>query len=360
MPIEVGIWRINGAPTKIHFSPLEKESELEDVLKKDISVLDPSLMVIGWQIPTAYGKFIDLLAVDSEGDLAIIELKKDKTPREVVAQVLDYASWVRGLTYDQVTAIFAEKHPGTHFEEAFSERFGVDRPENMNENHSLVIVASELDSSTERIIDYLSTSFGVPINAVFFRHFTEGDSKYLVRSWLKDPDQVEAQASKALSSKSGKEPWNGKDYYVAIGEDGSRSWEDCRTYGFVCAGGGRKWSGALDNLAPGARVFAYVPGKGYVGVGTVEETAVPVRNFRVSVNGESTPILEAPLQAPSMDHDADDLELSEYAVRVKWEKTVPTDQAIRESGMFANPMVVCKLRSKFTLDRLTDGFGLDS
>jgi hypothetical protein len=78
----------------------------------------------------------------------------------------------------------------------------------------------------------------------------------------------------------------------------------------------------------------------------------------VILRGESTPILEAPLQAPSMDHDADDLELSEYAVPVNWEKTVPTKQAIWESGMFANPMVVCKLRSKSTLDRLTESFGL--
>lgn len=54
-----------------------------------------------------------------------MELKKDRTPREVVAQVLDYASWVRSLTYDQVTAIYAKQYPREHFEEAFSERFGV-------------------------------------------------------------------------------------------------------------------------------------------------------------------------------------------------------------------------------------------
>jgi hypothetical protein len=39
----------------------------------------------------------------------------------------------------------------------------------------LVVVASELDNSTERIIGYLSANYGVPINAVFFRHFKEGD-----------------------------------------------------------------------------------------------------------------------------------------------------------------------------------------
>jgi RecB family endonuclease NucS len=109
MPIEVGIWRIDGAPKKLHFSPLKEESKLENVLDEDIGVLDPSLMVIGRQVPTAFGKFIDILAIDGEGDLTVVELKRDRTPREVVAQILDYASWVRSLTYDQITTLYADR-----------------------------------------------------------------------------------------------------------------------------------------------------------------------------------------------------------------------------------------------------------
>src|SRR5918997_1912975 len=150
MPIEVGIWRIDGAPKKLHFSPLKEESKLENVLDEDIGVLEPSLMVIGRQVPTAFGKFIDILAIDGEGDLTVVELKRDRTPREVVAQVLDYASWVQDLTYEHVTAIYAEQYPGQHFEQAFADRFGaVDPPESLNEDHRLVVVASELDNSTE-------------------------------------------------------------------------------------------------------------------------------------------------------------------------------------------------------------------
>ncbi len=37
----------------------------------------------------------------------------------------------------------------------------------------MVIVSSYLDSETERIINYLSTNFDFPINAVFFRYFEE-------------------------------------------------------------------------------------------------------------------------------------------------------------------------------------------
>src|SRR5215212_1752300 len=129
MPIEVGIWRINGTPQRLRFSAIEKETRLEDVLDADIGILDPDLMVVGRQVLTAYGKFVDLLAINAEGDLTIIELKKDRTPREVVAQVLDYASWVEALAYEDVTKMYSDKHSGQPFEQAFFERFGAAPPE---------------------------------------------------------------------------------------------------------------------------------------------------------------------------------------------------------------------------------------
>jgi RecB family endonuclease NucS len=112
MPVEVGIWRLGDVPERVHFSPIETEAKLEDVLAADIGLLDASLMIVGRQVPTAFGKFIDLLAIDVAGDLTIIELKRERTPREVVAQALDYASWVQDLTYEQLVSIYSEKYPG--------------------------------------------------------------------------------------------------------------------------------------------------------------------------------------------------------------------------------------------------------
>lgn len=315
MPIELGIWRINGTPERVHFSPIDTESKLEKVLYSDIGVLDPSLMVIGRQIPTEFGGFIDLLAVNAEGDLTLIELKRGRTPREVVAQTLDYASWVQNLKYEQIIEIYSERHYGQPFEQAFTEHFDADPPESLNENHRLIIVASELDSSTERIIGYLSMNYGVPINAVFFRYFKEGESEYIARTWLIDPNQVEAQASKTPATKGGKEAWNGKDFYVALGEGNARRWSDCRKYGFVSAGQGRWYSRTLEQLMPGARIFVCLPKQGYVGVGIVKESATPVQKFMVEVNGEEKPILNADLEAPEMDRNANDSDLSEYLVR---------------------------------------------
>ena len=106
MPIEVGLWKLGDRPEPVSFERLESESRLEDLLAQEIGIADPSLLLIGRQVPTAHGKFIDLLAIDGDGNLVVLELKRNRTPREVVAQLLDYGSWVRTLEDDDIAAIF--------------------------------------------------------------------------------------------------------------------------------------------------------------------------------------------------------------------------------------------------------------
>src|SRR6056297_2832126 len=106
MTVEVGLWRLGEKPEKVRFVPIPKEEKLEDILAADLSILDSRLLLIGRQVLTGFGKFIDLLAMDSDGKLVVIELKRDKTPREIVAQILDYGSWIRDLGDEAVAGIF--------------------------------------------------------------------------------------------------------------------------------------------------------------------------------------------------------------------------------------------------------------
>jgi hypothetical protein len=285
-------------------------------------------------------------------------LKKDKTPRDVIAQTLDYASWVQGLTYDDIIGIFSQYETTNEFESAFVEKFGGSPPEVINEDHRLLVVASELDNSSERIVNYLSSNYGVPINVVFFQYFKDGEGEYLSRSWLIDPIQVEKQAQKSIKPRS-KEQWNGTDYYVSFGEGPTRYWEDAVKYGFISAGGGKWYSNTLSLLYPGARIFVCIPKVGYVGVGIVKAESVRVNEFLVDEGGIQTPILKAPIKTPNMGGTADDPELSEYLVRVDWIATKTKEQAVWEKGMFANQNSACKLRNKFTVERLSELFGID-
>lgn len=360
MPIEAAIWKVSGdAVSRIELSVIDTEQRLEGILHQDISILGDDYLVLGRQVRTTFGKIVDLLAINETGKLTVIELKKDRTPREVVAQVIDYASWVATLSYRDISEIFKEKNT-VEFEEAFAERFGTPPPEKLNQEHDMLIVCSELDNETERIINYLSDNYSVPVNAVFLRFFKDHDAEYLSRSWLIDPTEVEEKSTKATSQKKG-EAWNGHDFVVNIdtNEDGTSTWEDSLKYGFVSAGGGKWYMHSLKQLSAGSRIFAMIPKKGYLGVANVKEECVPIKDFKVGYEGRMVSIMEVPLKADFIKKRPDDLEKCEYLVRVEWIKTLPEDQAYWEKGLRANQNSAFKLKNAYTLNKLVEFFDLD-
>jgi hypothetical protein len=357
MPIEIGLWKMGGQLEPVRFQPLENEKKLEAALATDLSLVGDGLLLVKRQVATASGKFIDMLGIDVQGTLVVIELKRGRTPREAVAQLLDYASWAKDLSRQDIAEHYAEFHNGASFDEAYVARFGSSVPEEINQQHKLVLVCSSLDPESERIIEYLSKDYGVPINAVFFRFFKDGATEFLARSWLIEPNEVEARSTRAITQRA-TEPWNGRDFVVNIGHGEQRSWEDSRKYGFVSGGGGRWYSSSLRQLFPGARVFANIPGEGFVGVGTVRSEAVPVTQFKVARDDTEKPILEMPLAAAGMGSNADNPDLCEYLVGVDWQNTRPREQAYREAGMQGNQNTAWKLRDRFTLDKLKEHFKL--
>lgn len=358
MPIEIGLWKMGAQLEPVRFQPLENEKKLEAALATDLSLVGEGLLLIKRQVATASGKFVDMLAVDVQGTLIVIELKRGKTPREAVAQLLDYAAWAKNLSRQEIAEYYGQFHSGASFDEAYVARFGSSVPEEINEQHKLVLVCSSLDPESERIIEYLSSDYGVPINAVFFRFFKDGDNEFLARSWLIEPNEVEARSTRAITQKS-MDPWNGRDFVVNFGAGPERHWEDGRKYGFVSGGQGRWYSSSLRQLFPGARVFVNIPQEGFVGVGTVKSAAVPVKDFKVkAADGTERPILEMPLVAPDMGHNKNDLDLTDYVVAVDWIETRPREQAYREAGMQGNQNTAWKLRDRFTLEKLRAHFKL--
>jgi hypothetical protein len=80
MPVEMKMWRVDGdEPRPLQSALLPSEAELEEFLAKDPSLLGTPLLVIGRQVRTPYNKYIDLLAIDADGNLHVLELKRGKT-----------------------------------------------------------------------------------------------------------------------------------------------------------------------------------------------------------------------------------------------------------------------------------------
>lgn len=357
MPLELGVWRIDQELTVIPASGLDAEARLEDLLDRDITIANPGWMIIGRQVDTGFGSRIDLLAIDAAGNLVLLELKRNQTPREVIAQVLEYGAWVVQQQADDIAQIFARyldryhpKRGKVSLDEAFRERFKVrDIPDELNQSHELVVVASQFDATSERVVGYLADTHQVAINAVFFRVFKDGDREYLARVWLRDPGEAEVESEVKAPGE-----WNG-EYYVSFG--GDRDWEEARKYGFISGGGGRYYSQTLYMLSPGDRVWVNVPGTGYVGVGRVQESVVPIEEFQVpAANGRSVSIKEIKeLRISRSKSSTDDSERAEYMVRVKWDKAVPVQNAVKERGFFGVQHTVARPKDKrwqHTVDRL--------
>ncbi len=308
---------------------------------------------------TKHSGAIDLLGLNSASEIVLVELKRERTPRDVVAQALDYASWARRLGLDDLRDIWSEYRHGetSSLDDAFSDRFPARRLEDPDGAHRLIIVASELDNSTERIVDYLNDEWAVPINAALFGCFTDGGSEYLVRTWLREPNEREVrQRSRSDKPQS---PWDGRTWAVNFGDNGSsRAWEDGRRYGYVSAGGGDWYVRTLKNLEPGHVVACIVPGAGYVAVGEVVDTARRIDEATVEVNGRVIPVLELKLQATDAGRALDDPDRSqaEHVVAVRWTDARPRTEAVWERDMYANQNTVTKLRDQVTLDRLRQNF----
>lgn len=359
----MAIWRMTEAgPTPLHHGSLDLERRLEDMIVADPSLTGTELLVVGRQVHTDFGGNVDVIAVDMEGRVHVLELKRDRTPRDVVAQVLDYGSWAQTLKLDQVSDIYAEQDSGS-FAEAFAGRFGTPLPDVFNPEQQLTIVASALDIASERIVEYLAERYRVPVNAVFFRHFVDGQSEYLARTWLIPPKDLEAGATRPGKSPATIRPWNGRDYYVILGnvEQGTHRWDAGRAYGFVGAGGSSWYWKPLRNLMVGNRVFVYVGGAGYVGVAEVTGEMVPLRDFEVKHNGTVIKVIDRPEVGDAMRGRAlsDDEDVTEFAVPVRWLAQRSLSNPVTERGLFASQVTVCKLRDERTIEVVSAALGLD-
>ena len=343
MGITTKVWNLNGTKTsELKDFGFELESHLEDIICHNIKLVSEDWLLIGRQVQTDSG-FLDLLAIDRNGDLIVLELKKDRTSRDVIAQALDYGSWVRHLESEDIVEIFKKFQSKYHsnsderiFDNYFKDSFGVELPESLNSSHSLVVVAASMDDSNERIVNYLEEYYEVNINFILLRTFQDGERKYITKTWYHEPSsRVEKMGTKKSSS------WNG-EFYVSFGENDHRSWEDAVEYGFISAGGGAWYSQTLAMLKPGDRIWVNIPKVGYVGVGEVVATAKPLRETEVLVNGSSKKIVDLNLRAGDMTHDLNDDELCEHVVPVKWIDTRLSSNPIKEVGLFGNQNSVCK------------------
>lgn len=175
------------------------EKDLEDWFESNPIVLtdgEPAL-IIGRQVNTEGGGTIDLLGLDAEGAVLVVELKRAPTPRDVVAQALEYVAWIATLDEKGLRGIGEEylnsTQPGTSLEEAWAVAFGGEVQDDesgttsvvplsdvgVNERQRIFLVVEGRDDRAASIVRYLH-SYDLDINLLEYNYYqTEAGEEIL-------------------------------------------------------------------------------------------------------------------------------------------------------------------------------------
>lgn len=181
---------------EIGFQDEHRETVLESWLENnpDKIIENGSLLIIGRQVTTNLGGFIDLLAIDKQGDLVVIELKRDRTPRDTVAQALEYASFVERLSSEQLDEIFRDYSgdQAVNLAQYHREYFDLTSDEAVvfNNDQRIVIVGQKITPEIHQTSTFLRSK-GVRVTCLEFTFFkAEGGLKLLSTSIVVGNEEV--------------------------------------------------------------------------------------------------------------------------------------------------------------------------
>ncbi len=198
MAIEIKTWEIVDGQLKQIDTTLadngKKEKEhLEAWIKTNPKIIGEDIFIIGEQVQTKSG-FLDFLGIDKNGNTVIVELKRDKLPREVIAQSIDYASDVGSWDLNKLSEICLS-YAGQDLLDSLSEQFDEFNLEEVviNNNQRLLIVGFGIDDSTSRMIEWLSSNFNMSINAIILNYSKTSTNSEILSRTVIIPEEIEIQ-----------------------------------------------------------------------------------------------------------------------------------------------------------------------
>lgn len=149
--------------SRIEEQELSSEKSLESYLIRSdgAQIGGVEVLYIGQQGSPGDGGIFDIVGIDQEGDVVIIELKRGRSPRDIVAQALEYAASIRNENYEQLENRYREfvEDDEASLQKKHTEFF--DRKEDSlsekeyNTNQRLLLVGGDFSDLSLDMADFL-------------------------------------------------------------------------------------------------------------------------------------------------------------------------------------------------------------
>ncbi|MEA3450913.1 MAG: endonuclease NucS [Bacteroidota bacterium] len=169
-----------------NFQNENKEIDLEILLENNPEYFfkNEKILIIRRQVTTNHNTFIDLLGIDIQGNTVTIELKRNKTPRETIAQILEYASYIENLNYEQLNDIF-QNYSGDEISlDEYHQQYFDNNDNNkvsFNKTTKLFIIAQNISSEIKQTALFLYKK-GIEIYCVEFKYFVNKTNQKIISS----------------------------------------------------------------------------------------------------------------------------------------------------------------------------------
>ncbi|MFH1097481.1 MAG: endonuclease NucS domain-containing protein [Candidatus Desantisbacteria bacterium] len=169
-----------------NFKDSNQESDLEVLLENNPEYFfeGSKVLIVGRQVTTNLNTFIDLIGIDKTGNTVVVELKREKTPRETIAQLLEYASFVENLDYSQLNEIYQDySGEESSLEDYHQQYFQSESEEKVSFNKStkLVIVAQEISKEIQQTTLFLRKK-GIDVYCMEFKYFETKSGEKIITS----------------------------------------------------------------------------------------------------------------------------------------------------------------------------------
>ncbi len=187
----------SGILEKVKTDSIDFEKDLENWLENSPNVLldedEGSIIWIGRQVSATVGEsglYPDLIGIDASGDLVMVELKKGKTPREVIAQILEYAAWGGALSDDDLNIIAQNYYRKSDCDydksllDLFKEAFHPDVDEEpvieFNRDQKLFIVAEGISPVIAEVALHLREKYNIDISCLEYEVLRSKQGEYFI------------------------------------------------------------------------------------------------------------------------------------------------------------------------------------
>jgi len=206
MAIEIKVWQIvdgNLEPIEVSMTQAgrREQEDLEKWIKTNPTILGDDILIIGEQVQTKSGP-ADFLGIDKSGNTVIVELKRDRLPREVLTQAVDYASDIASWDINKLSEA-CTKFTGQSLEDYLNENFGDINLEDLtlNKTQRILLVGFSIEESLERMIEWLSNNYGVSVNAIVLKYIKTKNSEELMARTMIIPEEIEKERTQKQQRK---------------------------------------------------------------------------------------------------------------------------------------------------------------